>query len=92
MLADTKELLKPPVGRAAYSDRTAWLMAEMSRLAYLKFEGTAAARESIVDDLAELTDKAAIGAKLQEFEQLLLSSGDQREALESELIESRKIE
>ena len=85
MLADTKELLKPPVGRAAYSDRTAWLMAEMSRLAYLKFEGTAAARESIVDDLAELTDKAAIGAKLQEFEQLLLSSGDQREALESEL-------
>ena len=85
MLADTKELLKPPVGRAAYSDRTAWLMAEMSRLAYLKFEGSAAARESIVADLAELTDKAAIGAKLQEFEQLLLSSGDQREALESEL-------
>ena len=39
MLADTKELLKPPVGRAAYSDRIAWLMAEMSRLAYLKFEG-----------------------------------------------------
>ena len=36
---DQKELLQPPVGRAAYSDRTAWLMAEMSRLAYLKFEG-----------------------------------------------------
>ncbi len=33
-----KELLSPPVRRAAYSDRTAWLMAEMSRIAYLKFE------------------------------------------------------
>ncbi len=33
-----KELLSPPIRRAAYSDRTAWLMAEMSQLAYLKFE------------------------------------------------------
>lgn len=33
-----KELLEPPVKRVAYSDRTAWLMAEMSRLAYMKFE------------------------------------------------------
>ena len=82
MLIDTKELLKPPVGRAAYSDRTAWLMAEMSRLAYLTFEGPAAVRESLVEDLAKLTDKTAIEAKLQEVEQLLLSSGDQRDALE----------
>lgn len=33
-----KKLLEPPVRRAAYSDRTAWLMAEMSRLAYEKYE------------------------------------------------------
>lgn len=32
------ELLAPPIKRAAYSDRMAWLMAEMSRLAYLLFE------------------------------------------------------
>ena len=32
------ELLSPPIKRAAYSDRTAWLMAEMSRLAYSQFE------------------------------------------------------
>ena len=32
------KLLSPPIKRAAYSDRTAWLMAEMSRLAYLMFE------------------------------------------------------
>jgi triacylglycerol lipase len=32
-------LLKPPVKRAAFSDRTAYLMAEMARLAYFRFEG-----------------------------------------------------
>jgi len=32
------ELLSSPVKRAAYSDRTAWLMAKMSKLAYLPFE------------------------------------------------------
>ena len=33
-----EELLSPPIKRAAYSDRTAWLMAKMSKLAYLPFE------------------------------------------------------
>src|SRR3989339_1647861 len=33
-----KELLVPPIKRAAYSDRTAWLMAGMSKLAYLSFD------------------------------------------------------
>lgn len=33
-----KTLLSPPVRRAAYSDRTAWLMAKMSKLAYMPFE------------------------------------------------------
>lgn len=37
---EPKSLVKqqPPRRRAAYSDRTAWLMAEMSKLAYFKFE------------------------------------------------------
>ena len=34
-----KSLLKPPTKRAAFSDRTAYVMAEMSKLAYFKFEG-----------------------------------------------------
>jgi len=33
-----EQLLQPPIKRAAYSDRTAWLMAKMSKLAYLPFE------------------------------------------------------
>ena len=35
---DEKLLLSPPLNRAAYSDRTCWLMAVLSRLAYIPFE------------------------------------------------------
>lgn len=34
-----EQLLVLPTTRAAYSDRTAWMMCEMSALAYLRFEG-----------------------------------------------------
>ena len=34
-----KSLRTFPTTRAAYSDRTSWMMSEMSALAYLKFEG-----------------------------------------------------
>ena len=34
-----KSLLSAPTKRAAFSDRTAYVMAEMSKLAYFKFEG-----------------------------------------------------
>ena len=46
-LFDAQSLLASPTRRAAYSDRTAWLMAAMSELAYYKFEG-----ESTFADLA----------------------------------------
>lgn len=36
--ADGGKLLQPPAQRAAYSDRTAWLMAELAALSYKKFE------------------------------------------------------
>ena len=35
----TKELLSPPRERAAFSDRQAYVCAELSKLAYFKFEG-----------------------------------------------------
>lgn len=35
---DEPHLLGAPVMRAAYSDRTAWLMSAMSELAYYPFE------------------------------------------------------
>jgi len=36
----SKAMMKLPTTRAAYSDRTAWMMAEMSALAYLPFTPT----------------------------------------------------
>ncbi|MBN1363547.1 MAG: lipase family protein [Syntrophaceae bacterium] len=44
-------LLEPPILRAAYSDRTAWLMAEMSRLAYTKFEDSEEKKNGLRADL-----------------------------------------
>lgn len=44
------DLLSPPVNRAAYSDRTAWIMAECSRLAYYPFEQD---RDSIIGPLQQ---------------------------------------
>jgi hypothetical protein len=48
---EPKELIKkpPPSHRAAYSDRTSWLMSKMSELAYTRFEKD----ESILAELAE---------------------------------------
>ena len=37
-LADLETLPTPPVNRAAYSDRMAWIMAHMAKLAYIPFE------------------------------------------------------
>lgn len=47
------DLLKVPSKRAAFSDRTAYLMAEMSRLAYFKFEGGSNI-EDILDQVRSL--------------------------------------
>jgi hypothetical protein len=38
MTSDISTLLEPPINRAAYSDRTAWMMARCSQLAYVQFE------------------------------------------------------
>jgi hypothetical protein len=44
-------LLNPPIKRAAYSDRTAWVMASMSQLVYERFEDGGKTRELLVKKL-----------------------------------------
>lgn len=61
------ELLSPPIARAAYSDRTAWLMAEMSSLAYLKFEGSQALVSALADRLVRLEDRDKIRQAIATF-------------------------
>ncbi len=46
-----KALLSPPTKRAAYSDRTAWIMAKLSALVYVEFEETDAQMQELVNKL-----------------------------------------
>lgn len=45
------DLLTPPIYRAAYSDRTAWIMASMAHLAYDRFEDGRIARKLFIAKL-----------------------------------------
>ena len=63
-------LLKTPGKRAAYSDRTAYMMAEMSRLAYFRFEGGRNITE-ILESIKELTSDSS---KLAGIEAILKAS------------------
>lgn len=68
--------LSPPVKRAAYSDRTAWLMAILSELAYTRLDEDD--DQSILElarELAELTDQQAIAQRLRSLSGFLGSGG-----------------
>ena len=81
-----KTLLSPPVARAAYSDRTAWLMAELSRLAYEKFEGDAALFDDLARRLAPLQDHDRIKKEVATFvKDYVTAKGAGFETLKAEL-------
>lgn len=50
---DNHRLLDIPIERAAYSDRTAWIMATLSGFAYYNFEDSDAEHRKLVDHLKE---------------------------------------
>jgi hypothetical protein len=82
-------LLRPPVARAAYSDRTAWLMAEMSRLAYERFENPAEVLDSLVEQLTTLEDADRIRQAVERFvQELPRRPGEGRERLERTLADA----
>ncbi len=53
MAFEYPELLSPPVGRAAYSDRTAWIMAECAARAYKQFEKSAQTKAELESALKQ---------------------------------------
>lgn len=61
----------PPVKRAAYSDRTAWMMAVLSQLAYERFEGTGANMLKLAAELARLGETEKIATRLLQLSKLL---------------------
>ena len=60
------KLTKPPIKRAAYSDRTAWLMSVMSALAYIRFEQPIPI-EDLASSLVKELDKRKVLASLNSF-------------------------
>lgn len=79
--------LEPPVRRAAYSDRTAWLMAIMSELAYTRFDEED--ENSVVElatELAAISEPEEIARKLRAFHKTMaLMRGPSSETLRSVL-------
>jgi hypothetical protein len=86
MSLQNENLLRPPVARAAYSDRTAWLLAEMSRLAYERFESPAEVLDALVEQLTSLEDAGKIRQAVERFvQELPRRPGEGRERLEGTL-------
>ena len=72
---DDKKLLSPPLSRPAYSDRMAYVLAELSDLAYYQFEGA----DGFINDAIEqakgidLTDESNIREFLDGFSAKMMS-------------------
>ena len=64
---------KPPVRRAAYSDRTAWLMAILAELAYTRFdEEDDSALINLAEELAGLGDPSEVADRRKAFKASLV--------------------
>lgn len=79
------QLLTPPIERPAYSDRMAYVLAEMSSLAYAPFEGSGEklelASKELIDKKLNVPEEAK--AWLEKFaDELLISGVDSRGFLE----------
>ena len=91
-----ENLTSPPLKRAAYSDRTAWIMAVMSTLAYVKFEQSAPVEE-LAKKLVKETDERKILQSLTELlaaenrDQLMQSLKDDLQAMGFELVKTYNI-
>jgi len=86
----SKELLSPPITRPAYSDRMAYVLAEMSSLAYFEFEGSGGALQKAIDNFTQLSktagggdqDDSQVRGALKAFaDDLLVKSVDSEEFL-----------
>lgn len=65
-------LLAPPIRRAAYSDRMAYVLGEMSGLAYFPYEGV----DGILSDAAKLATEIILKEKGKDLEEFLSSFAD----------------
>lgn len=67
-----ERLLAPPIKRAAYSDRMAYVLGEMSGLAYFPYEGV----DGILSDAAKQATEIILKEKGKDLEEFLSSFAD----------------
>ena len=81
----SKELLgkNPPIRRAAYSDRTAWLLAEMSQLAYVKFEQNELNFLDLAKDMIGMEKEALADYLQKEFTSLIKNTNELKKLKEN---------
>ncbi len=86
---ENKKLLKPPMARPAYSDRMSYVLAEMSALAYFRFEGADGTLHEAVQRFLEINEEvqsetaSRVRELLEQFrDEMLTGSIDSREVLE----------
>lgn len=73
------DLLKPPQPRAAYSDRMAYVLAEMSDLAYFQFEGKSGVIEDAIKQALnhlDTGDEESLRSHYEKLTENLLNSKD----------------
>ncbi len=91
-----EDLTRPPLKRAAYSDRTAWIMAVMSALAYVRFEQPTPLGE-LAEKLVKEVDERKILQSLtgllaaENRDQLMQSLKDDLQAMGFELVKTYNI-
>ena len=81
--------LKPPVQRSAYSDRTAWQMALLSELAYVRFEKSPFTNiMGLAEELMKASGAAEIAQKLTALQEHFSSSKTEGHELLKRVLEA----
>jgi hypothetical protein len=89
-----EKLLAAPIERPAYSDRMAYVLAELSALAYYEFEGVGGRISDAAKHLAKIATggEEQVGKWLESFASQLLIDGVDSEEFLRKILESRDFE
>ncbi|WP_319583258.1 lipase family protein [uncultured Pseudodesulfovibrio sp.] len=85
-------LAAPPVKRAAYSDRTAWIMAELSRLVYDRLPNEKELQDLFDKIVAGIREKKSVPELLPLAAELAASANEARDSMTEEILTRSRFE
>jgi len=90
---DHPELMAaPPIKRAAYSDRTCWIMAELSRLVYERLPNEHELQGLLDKLVVAVKDREGMGETLMLAAEVAASAGEARESLTDDILQQNRFE